>query len=114
VATREERLAENEAIFREVNERVAEVGDKLGLAMVSAVCECANAGCTERFELSRRDYEGVRSFSNRFAVIPGHEKPDVETVIDRRAGYLIIEKIGVGVEVAEREDSHNDPARKGD
>jgi hypothetical protein len=115
MATREERMAENESIFREVNERVAEVSERFKLEQVSAVCECANTGCLERFELSRSDYEGIRSSSSsRFAVIPGHEKPEVETVIDRREGYLIVQKIGVGAEIAEREDARNEPARRED
>jgi hypothetical protein len=113
VATREERLAENEAIFREVNERVAEVSERFGLERVSAVCECARAGCTERFELGQSDYEEVRSSSALFAVVPGHETPDVETVVARRDGYLIVEKLGVGAEIADREDSREEPARGG-
>ncbi|HUR16008.1 MAG TPA: hypothetical protein VMZ33_01870 [Candidatus Limnocylindrales bacterium] len=97
-----------------MNERVAEVGDKLGLDTVSAICECAAAGCVERFELSRSEYEGVRSSSDRFAVVPGHEEPEVERVIERREGYLILEKVGVGAAVADREDPRSDPPRKED
>ena len=77
VTTREERLAQNEAIFREVNERIAGVSETLGLDTVSAICECATAGCVERFDLSRGEYEGIRSSGDRFAVIPGHEEPEV-------------------------------------
>ena len=103
-------MAENEVLFREVNERVAEVSEKFGLHTVSTICECATADCTDRFELSRSDYEGIRSVSARFAVIPGHEKLDIETVVERREGYLVVEKIGVGAEVAARQDSRNQPA----
>ena len=114
VTTREERLAANEAIFREVNERVAEVSEKLALDTISAICECATAGCAERFEISRRDYGEVRSSSDRFAVLPGHEEPEVEIVVDRRDGYLIVEKFGVAAAVAEREDSRRDAAMNED
>jgi hypothetical protein len=98
-------MAENEAIFREVNERVAEISKSFGQETVSAICECATADCTERIELRRSDYEHVRSSSVRFAVIAGHEEPDVETVVERREGYLIVEKFGVAADVAERQDS---------
>ena len=112
MATREERLAENEAIFREVNERVAEVSTKFGLEALSAVCECSNAGCMERFELERSAYADLRSSGDRFAVVPGHEEPDVERTVDRGEGYLIIEKVGAGAEVAERTDSSPEPAER--
>ena len=112
MTTREKRLAENEAVFREVNERIAEVSDRFELEAVSAICECANAECTRRFELSRRDYDEVRARSLQFAVVPGHERPDIERVIARRAGYLIVEKIGEGAEVAEEQDSGGRSAAK--
>ncbi len=110
--TREERLAANEAIFREVNERIAEVGERFELEDVSAICECATVDCTQRFELSRRDYEQVRSASIQFVVVPGHETPDVERIVERRATYLVVEKIGEGAEVAEEQDSREHSAAR--
>jgi hypothetical protein len=112
--TREERLAANEALFREVNERIAEVSERFALEEVSAICECATADCTQRFELSRRDYEEVRSASIQFVVVPGHEKPDIERVVDRRGRYLIVEKIGEGAEVAEEQDRREHSAARED
>jgi hypothetical protein len=105
MTTREARLAENEAVFREVNERIAEVSDRFELEAVTAICECATSDCTQRFELSRGEYDEVRSRSLQFAVVPSHERPDIERVIGRRARYLIVEKIGEGADVAEEQDS---------
>lgn len=104
MTTREERLAENEVVFREVNEQIAEIGVRFELETVSALCECVSASCTERFELSRASYAQVRSSSVRFVVVPGHEKLDVETVVDELEGYFVVEKIGVGARVAEQRD----------
>jgi hypothetical protein len=112
MTTRQERLAENEVIFREVNDRIAEVSDRFELERVSAICECATAECTQRFELSRRDYDAVRSRSLQYVVVPGHERPDIERVIGRGAGYLIIEKIGEGAEVAAKHDSERRSSTK--
>jgi hypothetical protein len=113
MTTREERLAENEAIFREVNDRIAEVSDRFELERVTAICECATAECTQRFELSRSDYDTVRSTGIQFVVVPGHEQPDIERVIERRPDYLLVEKVGEGTKVAEEQDSGG-PAAKED
>ena len=43
---RKDRLARNEALFREVNERVREVGERAGLDMIDFICECGDADCT--------------------------------------------------------------------
>jgi hypothetical protein len=38
------------------------------------------------------EYEAVRRDPMHFAVVGGHETPDVETVVERREGYVVIEK----------------------
>ena len=51
---RERRLAQNEALFREVNERVNDLATDHGAASVHEyLCECANADCTFRVRLDR-------------------------------------------------------------
>ena len=49
-----------------MNERIAEVSDRFELEGVSAICECAAAECTRRLELSRGEYDEVRSSSLQF------------------------------------------------
>jgi hypothetical protein len=97
MGAREERLAGNEALFREVNERVAEVAE--AFVQVEATsepvefsCECGSAACTERIAMTLAEYEAVRAAPTRFAVAPGHEVPDIERVVARHPGYLVIEK----------------------
>jgi hypothetical protein len=112
VTAREERLAENEALFREVNQRISEIGTQFGSELVTVVCECATADCTERFGLSRADYSELRASSTRFGLVPGHERPDVERVVERRDGYIVVEKVGEGTTVAEQhDDSHRTDLR---
>ena len=95
--TRESRLGENEALYREVNERIAEVAGHLfdegdEPSTFHFVCECASATCFEQLPLSLKDYTSVRSDARWFVVVPGHELPTIERVIERRAGYLVVEK----------------------
>jgi hypothetical protein len=97
VGAREERLAKNEALFREVNERVAEVAanfievEKRG-GQVEFTCECGRADCAEPIAMTVVEYEAVRALPTRFAVAPAHEQPEVETVVERHPSYFVVEK----------------------
>lgn len=90
----QERLGANEAVFRQINEGI-ERGQWPGEeeSPVSFRCECARLGCNDLIELSIREYESVRSNPRRFIVLPGHERLDVEIVVERRDGYFVVEKI---------------------
>jgi hypothetical protein len=103
---REERLARNEAMFREANERAKEWEERhrLDSEVELYFCECANAGCLEKVSLSKADYERVRSDSDRFVIVPGHELPEVETVIERNQGWAIIEKAPEVSDIVEARD----------
>jgi hypothetical protein len=87
-------VAENEAVFREVNERLRELGEGFSLVSETAdfVCECAQADCTARVRMSLDAYEQIRSDPKRFFVIKGHESPEYELILEEREGYLVVEK----------------------
>jgi|KBSMisStandDraft_5_1062788.scaffolds.fasta_scaffold194388_1 hypothetical protein len=103
-----ERTGENEALFREVNERLKErKEDNSAWALPSQwICECADPECTERIEMSLFEYEDLRSKTTHFAVAPSeeHVSLDVERIIDKLEGYWVVEKIGEAAEVAEETD----------
>jgi hypothetical protein len=110
VSASEERVARNEALFREFNERVEDVaeafdpreeGDSL---RIDFVCECGNLDCLERLELTRAAYEEVRSDPKRFVVAPGHENTQVERVVGRGESYFVVEKFEEAAEVAIEND----------
>lgn len=90
-----ERLAKNEALFREVNARIRELSERWELGtpdLVAFVCECSRSGCSEPVELTLDEYEQVRSSSSHFFVVPGHEDERTDTVVDRFERYVVIEK----------------------
>jgi hypothetical protein len=84
----------NEALFREVNERVKTINQGFGepLPETDFVCECGLDSCTERVRMTLDAYEELRSNPTRFAVRPGHELPDVETVVEEHGDYVVVEK----------------------
>jgi hypothetical protein len=90
---RKERIAVNEALFRNANERTSQWEEvREGTDPFLYVCECADPDCRRRISLTREEYESVRQDSKHFAVIQGHQIPDAETVIDDRGEWAVIEK----------------------
>jgi hypothetical protein len=99
----DERAARNEALFREVNERIAQIAGRSSPDEVGFVCECSDEHCTARIHLSLTTYEAIRSDPRRFVVAPGHET-SVERIVEQGAGYTIVEKIGVAGRISEEAD----------
>ena len=55
---REERLAENEILFRDVNERINDLqADRWNAEMIDFMCECADQSCTMVIRLEPAEYE---------------------------------------------------------
>jgi len=106
--SREERIGLNEAVFREVNERIESLAETfdLGSQPLDLICECGDAACVQRIHMTHGEFEELRSDSHLFAIYPGHDIPDVESVVAQRRGYNVVKKdSGEPQEVAERTDS---------
>lgn len=102
---REERLAQNEVLFRTVNEAIEQKAIELGgLDGYEFICECSSSGCFDRVVLTLAEYEHVRRRGTRFFVTPGHENIEVELVVETMSTCLIVEKDGAAGIVAELED----------
>src|SRR3954463_8482351 len=102
-----ERVARNDAVFREANEAIAETAAEHGLTeRVPLICECAEPTCTEIVRLSVAEYEMVRAEPRWFLNAPGHEVAAGPhgKVIERRDGYVVVEKIGEAGAIAEALD----------
>jgi hypothetical protein len=108
VSARDERLAGNEALFREVNERVAEVAShfvevETHTEQVDFTCECGRADCAEPIRMTLVEYEAIRAESTHFGVVPEHEQPEIESVIRRFPTYFVVEKREQDAEEVARE-----------
>ena len=99
-----ERIARNEALFREVNEAI-ERGLWPGEEDAAQFrCECAALQCNAVVRLAVLDYERIRQHPRRFFVLQGHELPAAEDVVERGADWLVVEKRGQAGVVAEMSD----------
>jgi hypothetical protein len=101
----EERAGRNQALFREVNERVEELHEaRSDDELANFVCECADDSCVERIPVPLRIYEQVRADPRRFIIHPGHQHSDVEQVVDSHDRFLVVEKHGTAGRVATATD----------
>ena len=100
-----ERLARNQTLFREVNERVETLGE--GDAS-EFECECSNTDCIEKVELTFAAYERIRSNSTWFVVKRDHDIPQIERIVSQDDGYVVVEKF-----VAEDYMEERDPGSDG-
>jgi hypothetical protein len=93
VRSEELRIAKTESAFRDVNERIADSAQQIGLQEAALVCECADPECGHTIEAPLEAYEDVRADGARFLVAPQHEEVEHEQVVESRPGYRIIEKL---------------------
>ncbi|HET8751288.1 MAG TPA: hypothetical protein VFM43_02035 [Gaiellaceae bacterium] len=92
-----ERRATTEALFRDVNERIAEREKGFESDRTQFVCECSDPNCTHRVPASLAEYEEVRDEPTTFLVLPGHEHGDIERVVEDRGRFRIVEKVQAAV-----------------
>lgn len=100
-----ERKARNQALFREVNEQIAQMADGYGLT--EFVCECSNPDCIEVISVRNSDYEFVRDNPTWFVIRKDHDIPEIERVVSENDGYAVVEKF-VAEEYMEASDPRSD------
>jgi hypothetical protein len=96
MSPRDERAFRNEELFREVNAHIAELEERLRDPLfpepLHLLCECERTGCSTPLEVDSPTFYRVREQPLRFFVAPGHEDLEVESIVEQRPGYLIVEK----------------------
>lgn len=108
---RAKRIGRNEALFREVNERIERVTEALQVTSesIGILCECGNPSCTQTIEVALPEYERVRAESELFFVRTGHEEPNVEEVVEQHENFDIVRKNpGPAAEMARKLDPRDD------
>jgi hypothetical protein len=93
VALSAERLARNQALFREANERLFEVVTATTVSFRECICECSDPGCTKSLAVTASEYKAVRSNPKQFLVARGHELSEVERLVEDNERFLTVEKM---------------------
>lgn len=103
--------ARTEALFRDVNERIAESAQRFDATATQFVCECSDPSCTHRLEATLDEYEAVRKDGATFMLAPGHVQTDIERVVERRGCFHVVEKVQATVrETVRRLNPRANPA----
>ena len=103
----------NQSLFRDINERIAEFNADIVPRTETEwefLCECADTDCKSTISLTRAEYEAVRLVPTHFPILPGHQVPEVERVVEKTKRFYIVEKFGTaGLHAVER-DPRREPA----
>ena len=99
-----ERVARNDALFREANERIRSTAQSMELDHSEALpflCECAEESCTTVLRLSQDEYEAVRAHPTHFINARGHADNGEGwvRVLDEFDRYTVVEKVGEAAEI---------------
>jgi len=108
-AERETRAAENEDLFRRLNERLHTLAAVASSSVLDAdvrerfLCECSQTSCSRVLELTPSEYRAVRETGRRFLVFPdaAHIDTSLETVVQKSERFWVVEKHGEAGEEAE-------------
>jgi hypothetical protein len=102
-----ERVARNDAAFREANEQISERAAAYGVdGLLPFICECAEESCTEIVRLTAGEYERVRADGALFLNAHGHVAAAQQhaRVVEEHERYVIVEKIGRAGEIVRELD----------
>jgi hypothetical protein len=93
-ADRASRAAQNELVFRAVNEQIVKMTDRFRaqLADIDIVCECADPSCVGTIRINTDEFAKIERRDATFLVLSGHEDESVERVVERRDGYIVVFK----------------------
>ncbi len=98
------RLAKNEALYREVNERIGELMATQGLPAgerVDFLCECGDAARQTTVPLTLGEYREIHAERRRFCLVPGHEDLRLERVVAETDRFVVVEKRGEAGEIVD-------------
>jgi hypothetical protein len=102
------RTAENEARFRDANERIEDAVLRLepNATTIPFVCECGRPECLTTLRLTIADYEAARENPRYFLCEPGHAilGPGLGRVVREASNVVIVEKLGEAGWVAQQRD----------
>jgi hypothetical protein len=106
VASRDDRIASNEGLLRDINDRIEEVsqGSDERNGGFDFLCECGRANCIEVVRLTIAEYERVRDDETHFLVFLGHETDDIEDVVVQEERYSVVRKHPDEAAIAEESD----------
>ena len=92
----QERIARNNAVFRDANEKIRQKSIELAdpVERIPFLCECPREDCATIVQLTGAEYEAIRRERTHFFTAPGHEEAELPlgAVVSRLDGYVVVRK----------------------
>jgi hypothetical protein len=91
--TNAEQMREIRETFARANEQIRASAEKYNFQhQVPFLCECTDATCMGSVRLSLTNYREARTSIDRFLLLPGHDDPQVERIVARGDGYVLVQE----------------------
>jgi hypothetical protein len=106
VGPREERITKNEVVMRAANREIQHAEREVGNGSddrFEVLCECGRPDCDGLLSLTIAEYDEIHREHDRFVVLPGHNTPDIESVVEERDAFLVVDKFGEAEQIVEDE-----------
>ena len=87
-----ERLAHQQMLLREVNQRIRDVAD---LDVGIFICECGTRDCSGTITMSLEQYGRIRSNPTWFILKHGHAASEIARVVSEDDGFMVVERLAV-------------------
>jgi hypothetical protein len=107
VDARNDRVAQNEAMYRAVNREIEQASADAVRGQneqLEVLCECGEDGCNATLAMTIAEYDEAHVQRDRFIVASGHENPEIEVIVARTDDYLVVDKFGEAEKIAEAEE----------
>lgn len=104
------RMAENQVVFRKMNEQAKSFIDELsriadddkrmddmrhdGQAL-QFYCECSDENCRKRIAMTPDVYDDIHSQPDQFTILPGHNVPAIESTIAEYPSFIVVQKFSI-------------------
>jgi len=112
-----ERVARNDAAFREANENISNTARSLKLdeGLLPVICECADERCSQLLKLTAEEYEAVRREPTHFINAHGHHQSagPWAQVVEEFQRYTVVEKLGKAAEIVKELNPRTNQAADG-
>jgi hypothetical protein len=92
VASRDERLLENQETFRSANKGLSEAVSVEPETRVPFLCECSDFGCLGRIEATLGEFEEAHAEDMRYFILPGHPRVEGEEIVSENGRYEVVSK----------------------
>jgi two-component sensor histidine kinase len=83
-------IRKTQIVFREVNQRIAEITATHKEMSSEFLCECGRAACVTVIELALSEYKEVRKDDSHFITALGHRVDGVDRLVEERDGFEIV------------------------